>query len=238
VSVMIREAPNDFGAARRPAEPADRHALRTPKAAAVAGILFSVLLLIIFTLLWLAIPEEPFEPGLLAASRKDQVRTALYLVPFTGIAFLWFIGVLRDRLGSLEDRFFATVFLGGSLLFLAMLFMLAAIAEGLLVAVASAPQQASATFEFGRAAAHVIVSVYLVKTAAVFMFTASTLVLHAALAPRWIPFLGFGLALLLLFGSHYASWSFVVFPIWVMLLSGSIFKDVFGPMPRIGSSDA
>jgi hypothetical protein len=30
-------------------------------------------------------------------------------VPFAGIAFLWFIGVLRDRLGEFEDRFFATV---------------------------------------------------------------------------------------------------------------------------------
>jgi len=43
-------------------------------------------------------------------------------LPFAGIAFLWFIGVLRDRLGELEDRFFATVFLGSGLLFLAMLF--------------------------------------------------------------------------------------------------------------------
>jgi hypothetical protein len=42
---------------------------------------------------------------------------ALYLVPFAGIAFLWFIGVLRDRLGELEDRFFATVFFGSGLLY-------------------------------------------------------------------------------------------------------------------------
>jgi hypothetical protein len=53
---------------------------------------------------------------------------ALYLVPFAGIAFLWFIGVLRDRLGELEDRFFATVFFGSGLLFLAMLFASAAVA--------------------------------------------------------------------------------------------------------------
>jgi hypothetical protein len=39
---------------------------------------------------------------------------------------LWFIGVLRDRLGQLEDRFFATVFFGSGLLFLAMLFTSAA----------------------------------------------------------------------------------------------------------------
>ena len=44
-----------------------------------------------------------------------------------GIAFLWFIGVLRDRLGAQEDQFFATVFFGSGLLFLAMLFTAAAI---------------------------------------------------------------------------------------------------------------
>lgn len=45
---------------------------------------------------------------------------ALGLVPFAGIAFLWFIGVLRDRVGVAEDRFFATVFLGSGLLFVGM----------------------------------------------------------------------------------------------------------------------
>jgi hypothetical protein len=49
-----------------------------------------------------------------------QVRTpnalAVNQVPFAGIAFLWFIGMLRDRLGEFEDRFFATVFFGSGLL--------------------------------------------------------------------------------------------------------------------------
>jgi hypothetical protein len=43
-------------------------------------------------------------------------------VPFAGIAFLWFIGVVRERLGEIEDRLFSTVFLRSGLLFLAMLF--------------------------------------------------------------------------------------------------------------------
>jgi hypothetical protein len=34
------------------------------------------------------------------------VAVALNLVPFAGIAFLWFIGVIRDRIGEREDRFF------------------------------------------------------------------------------------------------------------------------------------
>lgn len=53
-------------------------------------------------------------------------------MPFAGIAFLWFIGVIRDRLGDHEDRFFASVFLGSGLIFLATVFVAMAIAGALL----------------------------------------------------------------------------------------------------------
>jgi hypothetical protein len=73
-------------------------------------------------------------------------------VPFAGIAFLWFIGVLRDRLGEREDRFFATVFLGSGLLFPAMLFASATVAGGIIIAYAARPQGLldSPTFTFAR----------------------------------------------------------------------------------------
>ena len=48
---------------------------------------------------------------------RNAVRLALNLVPFAGIACLWFMGLLRNRVGTLEDQFFATVFLGSGLLF-------------------------------------------------------------------------------------------------------------------------
>ena len=54
--------------------------------------------------------------------RSGLIRLSLHLVPFA-VAFLWFIGVVRDQLGNVEDRLFSTVFLGGGLLFLAMLFV-------------------------------------------------------------------------------------------------------------------
>ena len=56
-------------------------------------------------------------------SRPTGVAIAVNLVPFAGIAFLWFIGVIRDRIGQHEDRFFATVLLGSGLIFVAMLFV-------------------------------------------------------------------------------------------------------------------
>ncbi len=91
---------------------------RTPRAAAIAGILFSVLMISVLLLLRLSVRADPLEAGAWLRTGSSTVALALNLVPFAGIAFLWFIGVLRDRLGEFEDRFFATVFLGSGLLFL------------------------------------------------------------------------------------------------------------------------
>jgi hypothetical protein len=104
-----------------------RASLRTPKAAALAGMLFSILLIAAFGLLRISVPADPQEPGSWLHANSNTVALAINLIPFAGIAFLWFIGVLRDRLGQLEDQFFATVFFGSGLLFLGMLFTAAAI---------------------------------------------------------------------------------------------------------------
>ena len=109
-----------------------RSRLTTPRAAAVAGILFSVLLITSLVLIRLTVPANPHDAGEWLTRSSRTVSLALNLVPLAGIAFLWFIGVIRDRLGAHEDRFFATVFLGSGLLFLAMLFASAAITGGLI----------------------------------------------------------------------------------------------------------
>jgi hypothetical protein len=204
--------------------------LKTPKAAAIAGMVFSVLVIAVFWLLRTSIPADPQEPGSWLNSNSRSVALALNLMPFAGIAFLWFIGVLRDRLGQQEDRFFATVFLGSGLLFLSMLFTAAAIIGAILFAFAMQPEElmGSATFHFARAAAYSLVNVYMIKMASVFMITTSTVAIYTGIAPRWLAFLGFGLALMLLFGSFYMSWSFLVFPLWVFLISASIMRDSIG----------
>ena len=205
--------------------------LKTPKAAAIAGIVFSLLLLLILWLLRTSIPADPLEPGAWLATDTRAVTVALNLVPFAGVAFLWFIGVLRDRLAQLEDRFFATVFFGSGLLFLAMLFAAAAVIGAIvLVGSISTPQELmnSTTFRFARAASYIIANVYAIKMAAVFMISTSTVVIRTGIAPRWIAFLGFLLALFLLMGSFFISWSFAVLPFWVFLISVYILIDHLG----------
>ena len=200
--------------------------LRTPKAAAIAGMLFSFLLMAAFSLLRISVPADPQEPGSWLRTNSSTIALAINLVPFAGIAFLWFIGVLRDRLGQLEDRFFATVFFGSGLLFLGMLFTAAATIGAILMAFATQPEELvnSATFHFARATVYNLVNICMIKMAAVFMITASTLALTTGFTPRWLAIFGYILALLLLIGSYYISWSFSVFPVWVFLISFYILR--------------
>jgi hypothetical protein len=83
-----------------------RATLRTPRAAALAGIAFCILLFVIIWLLRQSMPGNPLDAGEWISANARMVTVALNLIPFAGIAFLWFIGVLRDRLGEREDRFF------------------------------------------------------------------------------------------------------------------------------------
>ena len=208
-----------------------RARLKTPKAAAIAGIAFSVLLITIFWLLRRSVPADPLDAGVWLATESRTVAFALNLVPFAGVAFLWFIGVLRDRLGQQEDRFFATVFFGSALLFLAMLFAAAAITgAAVLVASSADPKEMinSATFHLARATGYIFMNVYAIKMAGVFMITTSTLVIYTKIAPRWIAILGYVLACVLLIGSYYINLSFFVLPLWVLLLSIYILLDNLG----------
>ena len=205
-----------------------RARLKTPKAAAIAGIVFSLLM---FTIIWLlgrSIPADPLESGIWLAADTQKIELALNLVPIAGVAFLWFIGVLRDRLGDQEDRFFATVFFGSALLFLAMLFAAAAVIGAVTLATSvTEPNElmSSTTFRFARAAAYIIMNVYAVKMAAVFMFSTSTVVIRTGIAPRWIAYIGFLMALAILISSYYVGWSFAVLPVWVLLISIYILMD-------------
>ena len=203
--------------------------LRAPRAAAIAGIIFSVLMICSLWLLRLSVPADPLEAGEWLASDAQRVVVAVNLVPFSGIAFIWFIGVLRDRLGKLEDQFFATVFLGSGLLFLGMVFVAAASVGGLIIAYSVQPKALfdSGTFAFARAFTYGIMQIYAVKMAAVFMVSTSTLALRTRFIAQWLALLGYVCAVFLLLGSGYVDWAVFVFPIWVLLVSGYILIDNF-----------
>jgi hypothetical protein len=204
-----------------------RPQLKTPRAAAVAGILFSVLLIAGLLLFQLSVSADPRETGAWLKTSSNKIALAPKLIPFAGIAFLWFIGVLRDRLGELEDRFFASVCIGSGLLLLAMLFASAAVAGGITITYTARSEAFldSATFTFARAVFHEIMNLYAVKMAAVFMISTSTIGVRTGFIPRWSAYLGFACALLLLLTGRHTDWIFMVFPLWVLLMSIHILID-------------
>lgn len=193
--------------------------IRTPRASAIAGIVFAVLLTATLILIRLATSVDvgALAPWFADPDKRRTARLGLNLVPFTGIAFLWFIGVVRDRIGEREDRFFATVSLGSGLLFVAMLFVAAAIAAG---ALADAAARAPGEFAgFGRRVGAVVLHVYAMRMAAVFTISTATVGLRTGAIPRWLGFAGYAAAFVLLFAAGVTRWVELVFPAWIFLFS-------------------
>jgi hypothetical protein len=194
---------------------------RTRRAAAVAGIVFGVLLLTAMVLARLAMSDTGYETLLTDGDRRDLIRVSLQLVPFAGIAFLWFIGVIREQLGAVEDRLFSTVFMGSGLLFLALLFSGAAISSSLILMLEQ-PNASADIWAYGRNTSQGLISVYAMRMAAVFTISVSTAGLRAAALPRWVSYLGYVVAVALLVGSADQQWLQLAFPAWVLLVSTAI----------------
>jgi hypothetical protein len=213
--------------------------LRTPRAAALAGIIFSVLLITALVLLRISVPDRVSQSGawLTEPGKRAAVAVALNFVPFAGIAFLWFIGVLRDRIGEREDRFFATVFLGSGLLFVAMLFAAAAVSGGL-IADAAAGHADTSTLTLGRNVTTALLNVYSMRMAAVFTLTTVTIARRTEIVSRWLMLAGLVSAVVLLIGIGISPWAQLVFPVWILALSVDILMAGLRGSPASRSADA
>src|SRR5271157_1575133 len=130
-------------------------------------------------------------------------------------------------LGELEDRFFATVFLGSGLLFIAMVFSAAAAAGGILTVLGSGPENLvqSGAYALGRAEIAQMMHIYAMKMAGVFMITTSTISIQTRVFPHWMAVVGYGLALMLLLSVGTIDWIPLVFPLWVLLISAYILVE-------------
>lgn len=212
-------------------QPSDQQPLAPPappRGAAIAGVIFSVLMIAGFGLVRYAIPADSTEAGawLGEPERRNAIRLALDLVPFAGIAFLWFIGVLRNRLGELEDQFFATVFLGSGLLFIASLFGVGALMRGLIEPLPTGTIGAE-TFYFGHRVSDALFNIFAIKMAGVFIISTCTIGLRTAIIPRWVAITGYACALLLFLVIANWIWITFVFPFWMLLVSCYILFSEF-----------
>ncbi len=197
------------------------HELRTPRSAAIAGIVFSILLAVAVVLLHSGMPSNGnASQWLTDSSRRRAVTIAMELVPFAGIAFLWFIGVIRSRLGASEDKLFATVFLGSGLLFVAMLFTAAAGMDALL-RLYDVPGAASVSdVRLAAALTSTLLTTFGIRMAAVFTLVTTSLGLRTKIMPIWLVVFGYATGAVLLFVPPRTIWtSTLLFPVWVFIFS-------------------
>lgn len=197
------------------------HYLTTPRAAALAGVLFAVLFAAAIYLIRSSLPEGAQPGSQWLDTGSDKIRLASQLMPFAGICFLWFIGVVRANLGRYEDRFFATVTLGSGLLFLAMMFVSAAVGAGLAESrhYLGADVAGSGIGVFGQMLLLKLSKTYALKMAAVFMMSLATIWLRTGLMPRWLTILSYVSALTLILGGEESMWLTMAFPLWVLIVS-------------------
>jgi hypothetical protein len=150
----------------------------------------------------------------------DGSLIALYLIPFAGIAFLWFLAALRRRIGRSEDQFFATVFLGSGLLFIAMLFAADATASAAITAARlRSALPGDPAFVFGKALAEALFYVFAVKMGAVFMLVSSNIGRRTGFLPRWFIVLGGLGAVVMLVSVGFFEPLALIFPAWVAIVS-------------------
>jgi hypothetical protein len=207
-------------------EGAAERGLTTPRAAGVAGIVFSSLFVLALVLL-----RRSLGSGLdaqtvmqnLTGPGATPVLVGLYAVPFAGIAFLWFIGVVRDRIGEREDKFFATVFLGSGLLFVAMMFAGAAVIGGLVAGnrFGTASPTDVATVGFARSVGYSFLFVYAAKVAGVFTLATSTIIRRSHW-PRWTSVTGFATAAVLILSMTFFEPIILIFAVWVATISAYV----------------
>lgn len=195
--------------------------LTTPRAAAVAGVAFAVLLGTSTVLLRSAVPSELGDSGEWLEANRDRIRVALRLVPFAGIAFLWFIGLIRSRIGTREDQLFATVFLGSGLLFVGMYWAAAAQFASLVAGnrFDAAPPLTASALEAVRASAFSFLFVLAARAAAVFVLVTSTIIWRSRVLPHVLAVVGYAVGLVMLLSLSSLQWIVLLFPLWVLAVS-------------------
>ena len=198
--------------------------LRTPRAAAIAGILFAVLYGTAWVLIRLSVPADALEASDWLDQQAKSLSLAMSLIPFAGISFLWFMGVVRDRMGHQEDQFFSTLFFGSGYLYLGLTFASAAAIGGVLILYASDPGQltGSGVYSLALVISNRLNSVYAMRMAGTFMTALGTIWARTGVLPRWLALVTYLLAVVLLISIGFTPWVVLVFPAWVVLISVNI----------------
>jgi hypothetical protein len=203
--------------------------VRSLEAAAIAGGIYAVLAVVAVSLLSRYPSLDQTEDEITAwfddSANQSSLIIGLNLVAVSSIAFLWFVAVIRRRLGDLEDRFFGTVFFGSAIVFVAIWLVGGAVLAG--------PAVATTTFDSGSVseasvslAGGIGWSLLLViapKIQEVFVTTTSTLILRSRVLPSWLAVVGYVIAVGMFVFPLVMEPVGLAFPTWVFVVSIVIF---------------
>jgi hypothetical protein len=199
--------------------------IRSIEAAAIAGVAYAILAVVGLVLLSrfpdLNQTDEQISAWFDDPANRTGLVLGLNLIAISSIAFLWFVAVIRRRLGELEDRFFGTVFFGSSIalvvVWLASAAALASPAVAITVHDGASVSHASASSAAGLGAAFLLVVAPRIQ--AVFVITTSTLFLRSRVLPRWLAIAGYLIALAMFVVPLIVELVGLGFPIWVFVVS-------------------
>lgn len=209
--------------ARRPA--------RSLEAAAIAGVVYAVLALTGLLLLSrtpdLGLTDAEMTAWFEDAGHQTSLILGLNLVTISAIALLWFVAVIRRRLGDREDRFFGTVFFGSSIAFVVVWASGAAMLAAPAVAMSgfdnATMSASSASLSRGLGAA--LLYVVAPRLQSVFVITVSNVIVRSGFLPRWLAYVGFAAGLAMLVTPLVTAPIGVAFPLWVLLVSVVILSN-------------
>ena len=196
-------------------------AMRTARAAAIGGLVFAALMAVVLFLFRAAFPVDQYldAESMPSSEALSQARIALMLVPYAGIAFIWFTAALHYNLGGADQRLFTTVFIGSGLLFVAVVFVAAAFAGAELTALERGIDLTEGNRVIPAVAVNELLVGYSARMSAVFCLSLSTMGrLHKALPP-WLYIFGTATGLFLLLVPFGVPNVEFLFPVWVATIS-------------------
>ena len=200
--------------------------LRAPAAAGIAGLLFAILFTTGLVLLRheaIYIADDAELARLYA--RGDDLRIViggLYLAPFAGIMFLWFIAVIRDQVGELR----------GPVLRHGLLRQRRPVRRPAVrrrrrsrrrpasaTGTSTSRRPARPTIDLLRSLSYTTTFAFENRAAGVFLFATATIGLKTGAFPRWFSILSYVLGAILLLAVSFVDWAILVLPAWVAVVS-------------------
>ncbi len=172
-------------------------------------------------------PDEELVAFYEGGRQRNLVLVGLYVMPFAGIAFLWFCMTLRALIranAQLDTDLLSGVQLVSGILYVALFFTAAAASSVMAVSIeySESPLDPMVARQFPQYGATLLL-VFAMRMAAMFVFTTARLGRKAEVLPRWFAHVSLMGGLILLFSASFSRVLVLVFPMWLLVLCAVLF---------------